>query len=226
MEYKNEELIATVDIMNELALSLKGGVNIPPRTITVLNVASNLEKEDMGQIFNIRPNNILSDEYPQLQIIPSIHKVDSVNNNLIPFLMINLGEDSVYLPKGHVVGFLEFECIDISEIMMENMATKKVIDERYDILKEKNLEEVNFAIPSDFITSPADVEVPRKATLQEFEVTEEELKSFNPFDTLMYPYRVREVFCNLDALCCNLKENSNNYYFMPTNKFFYYIHLT
>ena len=62
--------------MNELALSLKGGVDIPPRTIAVLNVVSNLKKEDTGQIFNIRPNNLFSDEYPQLQIIPSIHKVD------------------------------------------------------------------------------------------------------------------------------------------------------
>ena len=48
LEYKNEELIAMVDIMNELALSLKGGVNIPPQTIAVLNVVSNLEKEDTG----------------------------------------------------------------------------------------------------------------------------------------------------------------------------------
>ena len=132
LEYKNEELVATVDIKNELALSLKGGVTIPPRNIAILNVVSNLEEEDTGQIFNIRPNNILSDEYPQLQIIPSIHKVDSINKNLIPFLMINLGEDSVYLPKGHVVGFLKSECIDISEIMTENMATKKVIDEKYE----------------------------------------------------------------------------------------------
>ena len=132
----------------------------------------------MGQIFNIRPNNLLSDEYPQLQIIPSIHKVDNINNNLIPFLMINLGEDSVYLPREHVVGFLESECIDISEIMMENMVTKKVIDERYNTLKEKSLEEINLAVPSDFITSPADVEGPRKAELQDYNVTEEELKSF------------------------------------------------
>ena len=178
LEYKNEELVATVDIKNELALSLKGEVTIPPRNIAILNVISNLEEEDTGQIFNIRPNDLLSDEYPQLQIIPSIHKVDSINKNLIPFLMINLGEDSVYLPKGHVVGFLESECIDISEIMTENMATKKVMDEKYDILKEKNLEEVTFTIPSDFITSPADVDGPRKAELQDYEITEEELKSF------------------------------------------------
>ena len=67
LEYKNEELFAIVNIKNELALSLKGGVNIPPRNIAVLNVVSNLEEEDTGQIFNIRPNVLLSDEYPQLK---------------------------------------------------------------------------------------------------------------------------------------------------------------
>ena len=153
-------------------------MDIPPRAIAVLNVVSNLKKEDTGQIFNIRRNNLLSDEYPQLQIIPSIHEVDNFNNNLIPFLMVNLGEDSVYLPKGHVVGFLESECIDISEIMTENMATNKEIDERYNTSKEKSLEEINLVVPSDFITSPADVEGPRKAQLQDYRVTEEELNSF------------------------------------------------
>ena len=62
--------------------------------------------------------------------------------------------------------------------MTENMATKKEIDERYNTLKEKSLEEINLAVPSDFITSPADVEGPRKAELQDYKVTEEELKSF------------------------------------------------
>ena len=37
--------------------------------------------------------------------------------------MINLGENSIYLKKGHVVGFLESECIDISEIIVEPMIT-------------------------------------------------------------------------------------------------------
>ena len=91
--------------------------------------------------------------------------------------MVNLGEDSVYLPKGHVVGFLESECIDISEIMTENMASNKEINERYNTSKEKNLEEINLAVPSEFITSPADVEGPRKAELQDYRVIEEELNS-------------------------------------------------
>ena len=40
-------------------------------------------------------------------------------------------------------------------------------------MRNMNLGEVTFAIPSDFITSPADVEGPRKAGLQDYEVTEE-----------------------------------------------------
>ena len=149
LECKNEELVATVEIENDLALSLKGGVTIPPRNIAVLNVSNNLKEEDTGQIFNVKPNALLSDDYPQLQIVPSIHKVDCIDVNLLPFLMINLGEDSIYLPKGHVVGFLESEYTDISEIMTENVVTEKMIDNTCDTVKEKNLEEVTFAIVSD-----------------------------------------------------------------------------
>ena len=178
LEYKNEELVATAEIENELALSLKGGVTIPPRNIVVLNVSNNLKEEDTGQIFNVRPNALLSDDYPQLQIVPSIHKVDCIDVKLIPFLMINLGEDNIYLPKGHVVGFLESEYINISEIMTENVITKKMIENTYDTVKEKNLEEVTFAIPSDFITSPADVDGPRKAELQDYEVSEKDMQAF------------------------------------------------
>ena len=45
-------------------------------------------------------------------------------------------------------------------------------------MEEKNLEEINLAVSSDFIISPADVEGPRKAELQDYKVTEKELKLF------------------------------------------------
>ena len=58
------------------------------------------------------------------------------------------------------------------------MITNKEIKRKHDTVKEKNVEEINLAISSDFITSPADVEGPRKADLQDYEVTEKELKLF------------------------------------------------
>ena len=168
LDYKQEELIATVDLQDELTLSLKSGIHIPGRTVAVLNVNSLIHKNDIGQFYNVRANSLLEDEYPQLQIVPTLHKVDNTNTTLIPFVMINLGEDYIFLPKGQVVGFLGAECIDVSEIELD-IATVTV--NAMDIpttIKEKVMKKDQSAIPSDFITSPADVAGPRKADLKDF----------------------------------------------------------
>ena len=54
-----------------------------------------------------------------MQIVPNLHKVDTAHTTLIPFVLINLGEDYVFLPKGQVVGFLDAEYIDVSEINLD-----------------------------------------------------------------------------------------------------------
>ena len=178
LDHKQEELVATVDLQDELTLSLKSGIYIPGRTVDVLNVNSSVHQNDIGQFYNVRANSLLEDEYPQLQIIPTLHKVDKTNTTLIPFVMINLGEDYIFLPKGQVVGFLDAECIDVSEIELD-IATVTV--NAMDIpttIKEKVMKKDQNIIPSDFITSPADVAGPRKADLQDFEVTTEETEAF------------------------------------------------
>ena len=119
MDYKQEELISTLESQDELNLSLKCGVYIPGRTVAVLNVDSSVQQHDIGQVYNVRANSLLEDEYPQLQLVPTLHKVDDTNHNLIPFVMVNLGGDHIFLLKGQVVGFLDPECIDISEIELD-----------------------------------------------------------------------------------------------------------
>ena len=179
LDHKQEELMATVELQDELTLSLKSGIHIPGRTVAFLNVNSSVHKNDIGQFYNVRANSLLEDEYPQLQIVPTLHKVDNTNTTLIPFVMISLGEDYIFLPKGQVVGFLDAECIDVSEIKLD-IATVTV--NAMDIpttIKEKVMKKDQNAIPSDFITSPADVARPRKADLQDFEVTAEETEAFN-----------------------------------------------
>ena len=118
LDHKQEELIATVEVQAELTLSLKSGVYIPGRMVAILNVNSSIQQYNVGQVYNVRANSLLEDEYPQLQIIPTLHKVDDTNQTLIPFVMVNLG-DYVFLPKGQVAGFLDPECIDISEIELD-----------------------------------------------------------------------------------------------------------
>ena len=178
LDHKEEELIATVDIQDELTLFLKSGAYIPGRTVAVLNVDSSVQKCDIGQLYNVRANTLLEDEYPQLQIIPTLHKVDDTSHNLIPFVMVNLGEEPVFLPKSQVVGFLDPECIDVSEIEFDVTTIAINVIETPPTVKEKKIENSQSDIPSDFITSPADVAGPLKANLQGFKVTEEETKAF------------------------------------------------
>ena len=63
LDYKQEELIATVDLQDELTLSLKSGIHIPGRTVAVLNVNSSVHQNDIGQFYNVRANSLLEDEY-------------------------------------------------------------------------------------------------------------------------------------------------------------------
>ena len=178
LDHKQEELVATVDSQDDLTLTPKSGIYIPGRTVAVLNVNSSVHQNDIGQFYNVRAYSLLEDEYPQLQIVPTLHKMDNTTTTLIPFVMINLGEDYIFLPKGQVVGFLDAECIDVSEIELD-IATVTV--NAMDIpttIKEKVMTKDQSVIPSDFITSPADVAGPRKADLQDFEVTAEETEAF------------------------------------------------
>ena len=178
LDHKQEELIATLETQNELTLFLKSGICIPGRTVAVLNVDSSAQQYDVGQVYNVRANSLLDDEYPPLQIIPTLHKVDDVNHNLIPFVMVNLGEDHIFLPKGQVVGFLDPDGLDISEVELDiTTITVNAIDSPATI-KEKMANKSQNDIPSDFITSPADVAGPHKANLQNFKVTKEENDAF------------------------------------------------
>ena len=156
LDHREEELIATIELQDEFTLSLKSGAYILHRTVAVLNVDNSVQKCDIGQIYSARANTLLEDKYPQLQIIPTLHKVDDTNHNLIPFVMVHLG-DHIFLPKSQVVGFLDPECIDVSEIELDitTIATNAI--ETPPTVKERKLEKSQSDIPSDFITSPVDV---------------------------------------------------------------------
>ena len=179
LDYKQEELVATVDSQDALTLTLKSGIYIPARTVAILNVNSSVHQNDIGQFYNVRANSLLKDEYPQLQIVPTLHKVDNAAATLIPFVMINLGEDYIFLPKGQVVGFLDVEYIDVSEIKLDIASVTVNAMDIPTTIKEKIMTKNQNTVPSDFITSPADLAGPCKADLQDFEITAEETEAFN-----------------------------------------------
>ena len=99
---------------------------------------SNLEPEQSGQIYEIEPNNSLLEEYPNLYIMPMLYNVNAYSTESVPMVLINFSVDDVSFSKGDIVGFLQNQSLDISEIRTETSTEPTPI-----ILEEDNVTEVS-----------------------------------------------------------------------------------
>ena len=140
-----------------------------------------LKPEQSGQLYEIEPNYLLTEEYPNLYIIPMIHNVDVHKAENVPLVVINFSTDSVYLSKGEIMGFMQNQSLDMSEIIIETSTEPSPIlledDNDIEELKEQNGKITSENIEK-FITSPADIEVHRKVELQDTEITEAQQNAF------------------------------------------------
>ena len=78
-----------------------------------------LSPEQSGQLYEVEPNHLLTKEYPNLYIIPMLHNVDLHKTENVPLVAINFSTDNIYLSKGEIMGFMQSQYLDISEIMTE-----------------------------------------------------------------------------------------------------------
>ena len=150
-----EELIATLDITSNPQLRMTTSVLLPGRTLAVIQVNSNLEPEQSGQIYEIEPNRMLSEKYPNVYIMPMIHNVDTYITESVPMVLINFSVDDISFSKGEIIGFLKNQSLDISEIRTETSTEPSPL-----MIEEDNVTEVLLE-PGEkkFITSPADIDV-------------------------------------------------------------------
>ena len=65
-----------------------------------------IRKEHWNTHFNVKANRLLINEYPNLITIPTIHNVKNAQNPVIPYVLVNLSTESVYLPKRELLGQL------------------------------------------------------------------------------------------------------------------------
>ena len=107
-------------------------MTLPGRMLAVVHVINNLGPEQSGQLYEIEPNYLLTNDYPNLCIIPMIHNVDVYKTKNVPLIVINLLTDSVYLSKGEIMHFMQRQSLDISEI------TTKMSTEPSPILLEED----------------------------------------------------------------------------------------
>ena len=88
-------------------------------------------------------------------------------------VVTNLSNDDVYLFKGEIMGFMQNQSLDISEIVTETSTEPSPIeleDEDKEVLQNGEVYTEN--TEKKFITSPADIEVHRKVELQDADITE------------------------------------------------------
>ena len=174
MDYQQEELIASLEIENKPQLRTTASVLLPGRTLAVIQVNSNLEPEQSGQIYEIEPNVLLFEEYPNLYIVPMLHNVDTYTTESVPLVLINFSVDDISFSKGEIMGFLQNQSLDISEIRTETSTEPSPI-----IIEEDNVTKVfQEQEEKKFITSPADIEVHRKVELQDADVSKEHQNAF------------------------------------------------
>ena len=155
-----------MDIENKPHISLADSVTLPGRSLIVVCVHNNLESDQSGQIYKVEPSQCLIEEYPNLCIIPMIHKADIHKTENVPLVVINLSNDDVYLLKGEIMGFMQNQSLDISEIVTETSTEPspiKLEDEDKEVLQSGEVHMEN--TEKKFITSPADIEVHRKVEL-------------------------------------------------------------
>ena len=102
-----------------------------------------------------------------------IHNVDVHKTENVPLVVINLSNDDVYLLKGEIMGFMQNQSLDISEIVTETSTEPspiKLEDEDKEVLQNGEVHTEN--TEKKFITSPANIKVHRKVELQDADITE------------------------------------------------------
>ena len=176
LEYQQQELITSVDTENEPQLYMSYTVDIPGRTLAIVCVQNDLDPIQSRSLYEIRPNDMFIEKYPNLCIIPMIHNVDVHRNEWLPLVVINFALD-VNLSKGESIGYMCLQPLEISEIMTETSTEPSSLiceNNEKKIFNNQKGDDREEKVEKKFITSPADIEVHRKVELQDVDVSKEQ----------------------------------------------------
>ena len=161
-------------------------VTLPGRMLVIVCIYNNLDPNQSGYMYEIEPCCKLNEKYPNLCVIPMIHNVDVHKTEHIPLVVINFASDEIYLSKGETMGFMQIQSLDISEITTETSTEPSSIileDDNKEVLNKQEGKVGSENVEKRFITSPADIEVHRKAELQDADITDEQRKAFKDLCT-------------------------------------------
>ena len=162
---QQEFLVESLEVlMDGPMIYNKQGITVPGRRLAVIKVSIEIDGAMDDQMFEVKPNFLLTNEHPNLVIMPMLHQVTGEKQECIPLTLLNLAQDeTVYLKKGEILGHLEPCPITIEEIVKEDWSNSE----------ESDGEEENSKLPLEkkFITSPAEINTHRRVNLQDAQVS-------------------------------------------------------
>ena len=81
------------------------GIHIPGRNLAMVSVTFDTKTLQENQVYEVKPNILLTNEYPNLVVLPMLHVVQREKHDNIPVALINLNEDEkIFLRKGEILG--------------------------------------------------------------------------------------------------------------------------
>ena len=147
--------------MSGPTLQTRQCITIPSRSLMVLNAKATIDKHMEEGFHKVVPNFLLSNEHPELVLIPTVHNVEITKIECIAYILLNLSEEAMFLRKGEILRHLEKEDITIGEITTETMLQ----------CKDMESEKLNCgdSLKKMFIASPVSDDTCRKVRLQDIE---------------------------------------------------------
>ena len=162
LDLHQQVLVESVKVyMSGPTLQTRQCITIPSRSLMVLNAKATIDKHMEGGLHKVVPNFLLGDEYSELVLIPTVHNVEITKIECIPYVLLNLSEEAIFLRKGEILRHIENEDITIEEITTETMLQSKDMESEKlncgDMLKKA------------FIASPVSDDTCKKVRLQDVE---------------------------------------------------------
>ena len=172
LQFKKETLVESIDthIIGPKILT-KADIQIQPRALMVLDVQIDLAQATPGLIYDVMPNLLMKDEHPNLVTIPLLHNIESLEAHCVPYMVVNLSQDEIFLPKEQMMGHLEPTPVSVEEITTESVYIE-------DKTPEEVINDETISLEKKFITSPADVERHRKVVLEDAKVPDKYKQQF------------------------------------------------
>ena len=172
LQFKKETLVESIDthIIGPKILT-KADIQIQPRTLMVLDVQIDLAQATPGLIYDVMPNLLMKNEHPNLVTIPLIHNIESLEAHCVPFMVVNLSQDGIFLSKEQMMGHLEPTPVSVEETTTESVYIGAKTPE--EVINDETI-----SLEKKFITSPADVERHRKVVLEDAKVPDKYKQQF------------------------------------------------